>query len=328
VKELRQLVAGTIQKRPDTYSEAVLEQKRDTYPAATVSCPPPAAAAYCEWIKMESSWGGGIELGIFADQFETEVGGAKEQEGWERGWLGNPQIVTIDVATGNVIRLNKGTDTRVIVVYSGIHYDARELRRASALVNNLENDKIQFDRNDNESLATSQQLCVKIRQKSYYTDMKNITLKCKVCQKLLKGEKEAVARAAVTTQLCIFLPPLCPLLRCVIGPPRSHHSKSFQESIQVNLKPRRLQNKIITTWKVEKSHFKEKNAAIKLQPSTMAECIQESPKGATLIIDGRGGVVKSPTKCATKCHATLIRRHFNALRGPPVYTAPKLRTKG
>jgi hypothetical protein len=45
VKELRQLVAGTIQKRPDLYSEAVLEQKRDAYPAATVSCPPPAAAA-------------------------------------------------------------------------------------------------------------------------------------------------------------------------------------------------------------------------------------------------------------------------------------------
>jgi hypothetical protein len=133
------------------------------------------------------------------------------------------------------------------VVYSGIHYDARALRRASALVNNIEKDKIQFDRNDNESLATSQQLCVKIRQKSYYTDMKNITLKCKVCQKLLKGEKEAVARTADTTQLCIFLPPLYPLLRCVIGPPPSHHSKSFQESIQVNLNLRRLQNKIITT---------------------------------------------------------------------------------
>jgi ubiquitin thioesterase OTU1 len=58
VEELRQLVAGTIQERPDTYSEAVLEQKRD---------------AYCEWIKMESSWGGGIELGILAEFFDMEV---------------------------------------------------------------------------------------------------------------------------------------------------------------------------------------------------------------------------------------------------------------
>jgi OTU-like cysteine protease len=58
VVELRQLVASTIQENPDTYSEAVLEQKRD---------------AYCEWITMESSWGGGIELGIFANFFDMEV---------------------------------------------------------------------------------------------------------------------------------------------------------------------------------------------------------------------------------------------------------------
>jgi ubiquitin thioesterase OTU1 len=58
VVELRQLVAETIQANPQQYNEAVLEQKVD---------------AYCEWIKMESSWGGGIELGIFADFFDVEV---------------------------------------------------------------------------------------------------------------------------------------------------------------------------------------------------------------------------------------------------------------
>lgn len=58
VEELRQLVAGTIQEQPDMYSEVVLEQQPD---------------AYCEWIKMESSWGGGIELGILAGFFDTEV---------------------------------------------------------------------------------------------------------------------------------------------------------------------------------------------------------------------------------------------------------------
>lgn len=58
VEELRQLVASTIQEDPETYSDAVLEQKRD---------------GYCEWITMESSWGGGIELGIFANFFDMEV---------------------------------------------------------------------------------------------------------------------------------------------------------------------------------------------------------------------------------------------------------------
>lgn len=58
VEELRQLVAGTIQEQPEVFNEVVLEQKSD---------------AYCEWIKMESSWGGGIELGILAEFFDTEV---------------------------------------------------------------------------------------------------------------------------------------------------------------------------------------------------------------------------------------------------------------
>jgi ubiquitin thioesterase OTU1 len=91
------------------------------------------------------------------------------------------------------------------VVYSGIHYDACARRRASALGNKIEKDKIQFDRNDNEILATSQRLCVKIRQKRYYTDTKNVTLNCNVCQELLKGEKEAMAHAADTTQVYIFI---------------------------------------------------------------------------------------------------------------------------
>lgn len=60
VEELRQLVASTIQGDHETYSEAVLEQKRD---------------GYCEWITMDSSWGGGIELGIFANFFDMEVCG-------------------------------------------------------------------------------------------------------------------------------------------------------------------------------------------------------------------------------------------------------------
>jgi len=58
VDEMRQLVAGSIQENRDKYSQLVLEQEPD---------------AYCEWIKMESSWGGGIELGILAEFFDTEV---------------------------------------------------------------------------------------------------------------------------------------------------------------------------------------------------------------------------------------------------------------
>lgn len=56
--ELRQIVTTGIQSDPDTYSEAVLGQKRDEY---------------CKWISMDSSWGGGIELSILAKWFDIEV---------------------------------------------------------------------------------------------------------------------------------------------------------------------------------------------------------------------------------------------------------------
>ena len=72
VDELRQLVAGTIQENPNTYSAAVLEQEPDKY---------------CEWIKRDSSWGGGIELGIMADFFDIEVSLMRGVRTWRGGWL-------------------------------------------------------------------------------------------------------------------------------------------------------------------------------------------------------------------------------------------------
>ncbi|KAF8541951.1 hypothetical protein BDD12DRAFT_730565 [Trichophaea hybrida] len=164
VVELRQLVAETIQANSDKYNEVVLEQKVD---------------AYCEWIKMESSWGGGIELGIFADFFDVE-------------------ICTIDVATGSLVRFNEGKDRRVIVVYSGIHYDALALSPLGASVHDSDRDEMVFDKNDQVVLVAAQELCTKLRQKHYFTDTKNFSVKCNNCQKLMKGQKEAVAHAAAT----------------------------------------------------------------------------------------------------------------------------------
>ncbi|KAF8250139.1 OTU-domain-containing protein [Wilcoxina mikolae CBS 423.85] len=164
VVELRQLVAETIQANSDKYNEVVLEQKVD---------------AYCEWIKMESSWGGGIELGIFADFFDVE-------------------ICTIDVATGSLVRFNEGKDRRVIVVYSGIHYDALALSPLGASVHDSDRDEMVFDKNDQVVLAAAQELCTKLRQKHYFTDTKNFSVKCNICQKLMKGQNEAVAHAAAT----------------------------------------------------------------------------------------------------------------------------------
>ena len=77
------------------------------------SMPP---AKYIDTITKPKSWGGAIELTIFAEHYNTE-------------------IASIDVETGRVDHftppaLESGisfTSTRCIVIYSGIHYDAASL---------------------------------------------------------------------------------------------------------------------------------------------------------------------------------------------------------
>ncbi|KAG0635252.1 hypothetical protein HOY80DRAFT_459417 [Tuber brumale] len=162
--ELRQLIATTIQENPDIYSEAVLEQKPD---------------GYCEWIQMESSWGGGIELGIFANFFDLE-------------------ICTIDVSTNEVIRFNEGKANRAIVVYSGIHYDTIVLSPAGSRTNDPSKDKGIFTSSDDEELEGALELCRELKKRKYFTDTKSFSLKCNICKTGLKGQKAAVAHAKST----------------------------------------------------------------------------------------------------------------------------------
>jgi ubiquitin thioesterase OTU1 len=162
--ELRQLIATTIQENPDIYSEAVLEQKPD---------------GYCEWIQMESSWGGGIELGIFANFFDLE-------------------ICTIDVSTNEVIRFNEGKANRAVVVYSGIHYDTIVLSPAGSRTNDPSKDKRIFSSSDDEELEGALELCRELKKRKYFTDTKSFSLKCNICKTGLKGQKAAVAHAKST----------------------------------------------------------------------------------------------------------------------------------
>ena len=62
-----------------------------------------------QWILLENSWGGAIELGILADWFEV-------------------QIASVDVQTGRIDLFgSECAKERVYVMYSGIHYDALAL---------------------------------------------------------------------------------------------------------------------------------------------------------------------------------------------------------
>ncbi|KAJ3023727.1 Iron-sulfur clusters transporter atm1, mitochondrial [Thoreauomyces humboldtii] len=87
----RRLVAEAIDKDPVTYSEAMLGRE---------------PREYQEWIMKAGSWGGGIELAIFSKHYAIEID-------------------SIDVSSGRVDRFGEGQyPTRVILMYSGIHFDA------------------------------------------------------------------------------------------------------------------------------------------------------------------------------------------------------------
>ncbi|RPB21440.1 OTU-domain-containing protein [Terfezia boudieri ATCC MYA-4762] len=165
--ELRQIVTTWIQNDPETYSAAVLGQPVDEY---------------CQWISMESSWGGGIELAILAKFFDIE-------------------ILAIDVSTLSTMRFNDPRPRFCMLVYSGIHYDAlalSPLTEYSLFLQNPDKDSCIFDRGDQGILQAAMELVRKLKQKKYFTDTKRFTLRCGVCGLGLVGEEAARAHARKT----------------------------------------------------------------------------------------------------------------------------------
>ncbi|KAI9346377.1 hypothetical protein BD770DRAFT_396523 [Pilaira anomala] len=161
--DLRQIIAKEIQSDPNTYSDVTLGRSRDEY---------------INWIQKPSAWGGAIELAIFSSHFAVEID-------------------SIDVQTGRIDKFGEGNyDERVLIVYSGIHYDALAL--APATDSPMDFDQTRFPIQDDYVLKASKVLVDGLRKKHMYTDMANFTLKCEQCQTGLKGEKEAEAHATIT----------------------------------------------------------------------------------------------------------------------------------
>ncbi|KDE07005.1 hypothetical protein MVLG_02741 [Microbotryum lychnidis-dioicae p1A1 Lamole] len=175
--DLRQLVAEVIRNNPETWSEAVLGQPQESY---------------INTILKPNSWGGAIELAIFASYFNTA-------------------IASIDVKTGRVDEFGEGEgyENAAVLVYSGIHYDAVTFSYAepsSADVYpfpNLDFDTRLFSRTSEYDQASlmliaAQELVTALRKTHQFTDAATFTLKCEQCGKAIVGEKEARAHASET----------------------------------------------------------------------------------------------------------------------------------
>ncbi|KAI9483067.1 MAG: hypothetical protein EXX96DRAFT_556687 [Benjaminiella poitrasii] len=162
-QELRKVIVEGIKADPVMYSDITLGQPREKY---------------MEWILKPNSWGGAIELAIFSSYFGIEID-------------------SIDVQTGRFDKFGEGLyKERVLIVYSGIHYDALSL--SSAYDSPPEFDQTRFSIDDKFILTAAKILVDGLRKKHKYTDIANFTLKCEQCKIGLKGEKDAQEHAAKT----------------------------------------------------------------------------------------------------------------------------------
>ncbi|PKK64381.1 OTU-domain-containing protein [Rhizophagus irregularis] len=163
VQHLRQIVIDHIRKNPDHFSDVVLGKPREEY---------------CSWIARKDSWGGAIELSIFASHYKVE-------------------ICSVDVRSGRIDRFGQGQyDQCVFVIYSGIHYDAIAL--TPILDAGQEYDQTIFNITDDVTLKAVSAVANKMKQLHKYTYTADFTLKCGQCGHGLKGEKEAVQHAQST----------------------------------------------------------------------------------------------------------------------------------
>ncbi|KAK3813257.1 MAG: hypothetical protein J3Q66DRAFT_347765 [Benniella sp.] len=165
VKGLRQIVADAVETNPEAYTDVVLGRSRNEY---------------CDWIRKENSWGGAIELAIFSEHYKVEID-------------------SIDVSTNRVDRFGEGQySQRVLLMYSGIHYDALALTPGLDIP--AECDQTQFDATSSEAIiAAGVQLAARLKKAHKYTDIATFTIRCSICKAGFKGEKDARQHAQETT---------------------------------------------------------------------------------------------------------------------------------
>lgn len=168
--KMRQIVADEIRRNPEMWSDAILGRSREEYIAT---------------ILKPASWGGAIELAIFASYYSTE-------------------IASIDVETGRIDHFNPppGRDSGncCVLIYSGIHYDAATIAPMPDVPDDFHQTIVPVSGpGDNDPLlVAAKKLADTLRAKRAYTNTATFDLRCQICKKGLKGEKEARAHASET----------------------------------------------------------------------------------------------------------------------------------
>jgi len=160
VVELRSMIAKAILADPFNYNEATLQK---------------SPSAYSSWIQQSNTWGGSVELAIFAEHYQCE-------------------IVAFDVARQrhNTFGEERGYQKRIYVVYDGIHYDCliKEIKG--------QKDQVIFETKDCNSESMCHELMKKEFKSGKYVDEYTYKIKCGECGQVFIGNSNAVKHATLT----------------------------------------------------------------------------------------------------------------------------------
>lgn len=163
---MREVAVQRIAADPERYSEAFLAKSN---------------AEYCDWLSKPTSWGGAIELSVFAEHFECE-------------------IAAYDICTmrRDLYGEGQGYKSRCMLIYDGIHYDAMALALDAGTPES--EDLTAFEVGTVADLAHLKAVKLVAEQNNLrqFTDTGNFTLRCLVCQAGLKGEADATEHAKAT----------------------------------------------------------------------------------------------------------------------------------
>lgn len=157
---MRQIIAMEVASDFDTYNEAMLGKPN---------------SEYCAWIQQPSSWGGAIEVAILSRFYGIEM-------------------AVVDTLNAIINRFgeDKNYGQRVFLLFDGVHYDPLFLEQSDGGIQTI------FPTEDMEIYREAEQLAHEAKSSRQFTDLNKFTLKCMICDKLLKGQVEAQKHAKET----------------------------------------------------------------------------------------------------------------------------------
>jgi ubiquitin thioesterase OTU1 len=156
------MIANTVAADPVKYNEAILGRPNKDY---------------VKWIKKPESWGGGIELAILAEFYGI-------------------QISVVDTQSLHISSFGEDQNygQQMFIIYDGIHYDPLYLEPLTGGAT-----MTMFPTSNARMMDLAMQLAREAHASNQFTDLKNFSLRCQICNTLLKGQEDAQAHAKKTT---------------------------------------------------------------------------------------------------------------------------------